>query len=174
MHPERLVFGIYGKGDYWRAYFRSFREKKIVRIYGSGKQLRQDIYEDDMARALLDSLTNPVTNRKIYNLAGARFTLVEYLRTIRRLTASRFVIVRVPLWLVRGLSLSFGRFSSSLAGRLSRIEASCRDETMDIEELRRDTGFEPTPIAEGLGKVIAHLSQGAGPISKSNASGPLR
>lgn len=149
--------GIYGKGEYWKGYFRSIRRKRFVRIYGSGTQLRQYLFAEDMARVLADSLDNAQTHRKTYNLAGVPFTLEQYLRTIRKLTSSHFVILRFPLWLVRAFVLMCGPFAGSLTARLARVEESCRDETLDIDEVRRDIGFEPTPLEKGLEKAISSM-----------------
>ncbi len=151
--------GIYGKGKYWRRYVRSFRKKRFVRIYGNGAQLRQYVYDEDVARALVDALCSASTHGKIYNLAGVPFTLSHYLQTIRRLTSSSFLILRIPLWAEKALALAFGPFSRSVVDRFSRVEAYCRDETMDIDDLRRDIGFQPISIEQGLGRVVAALGR---------------
>jgi nucleoside-diphosphate-sugar epimerase len=110
-----------------------------------GDALWQPIYMADLADALIRALDSPLTERRVYNVAGAapvRFS--ELVATAGRAVGRRVVLVRVPLEAV------------ILAARVSRIitpeqvRRLAEDKAFSYAEAATDFGFSPRTFAEGV------------------------
>ncbi len=111
-------------------------------VYGDGSQKRCFTYVGDTVEALYRLAEKPETAGEIYNIgADAETSIQELAETIKRLTGSASPIVR------KSYAEVFGEDFVDMERRRP-----------DTSKLRAAIGFAPTtPLAETLGKIIAHM-----------------
>ena len=102
-----------------------------ITVYGDGSIVRDYVYVGDVVAAAL-ALERQSESDLIVNVgSGHGHSLVELIALLERLTQRSFVVDRRP---ARGFDVS--------------------EIVLDIARLRELTGYEPTPLEEGLRRVL--------------------
>jgi len=114
-------------------------------VYGDGRQLRDYLYVDDAAEALLRIGENPLTDGRTYNVgSGVGTAFIDMARAIIAIAGSGRI--ELAPWPVLAGQIETGDFVASLA------------------RIRSDLGWEPrTSLEEGLERTIAILKADVGP-----------
>lgn len=140
-----------GGGQEFMLFMAALERFPVVPFVGRGAALKNPVHSDDLVQGLAAIAGNPLTHGKIYNFSGGEaITILELARLILRQRGRRRPIVHLPLPLCRGLAVLGERLLRhpplTLYG-ISRIEAEANP---DNSEARRDLGYNPIGVREGL------------------------
>ena len=144
---------IFGPEDKFTNLFaRVLRRVPVVVIPGSGKNLFQPVYVDDVAGAIAGSLDMDETAGRVFELGGPRaFTFDETMDEIARALGRRAPLkIHVPMALMR--------VGAALAEAALPVPPITRDQLLMLEEdnvtdsaaLEEVFGITPTAFAEGM------------------------
>lgn len=141
---------IYGPGDGTNTPALVTRMRSGSHWLPAGGATRiQPVYVEDVAAAILSAATLPDIEGRTYRLAGPEPVSVRaYREAVRDATGGRAVVRSIPLGLF-GLAARL----LSLAGKAGAQQVSLfhqADHAVDIEDSRRDLGFQPRSLAAGL------------------------
>ena len=137
---------IYGRGrdknvTTIRRFIRRFRFFPLV---AGGGGLRQPVHAKDLAAAVMQSLNEPATYGKCYNLSGGE--TLSYRAMVARIFQSmgkRTRIISIPLPLLRCALSIVRRFKSYRHLRLEMATRMLQDLVFSNEEATRDFGYKP-------------------------------
>jgi nucleoside-diphosphate-sugar epimerase len=155
-----LVFGDPGPG---RPEFSTILLKKLIRpfpvipIFGDGRYKLQFVAIEDVSRAVVQALENPVASGRIYCAAGP--TALEYVEAIDEITRAAGLSVRSkvpqPIWLARPLIHTAGR-TGMLPITPDQFEMLIEGNTCMDESFARDFDIEHVPFEE---TTLAYLKK---------------
>lgn len=148
------VYGA-GQGGALPALLERVRAKRLVPIPGHGRYRMSPLYIDDLVTAVLAVLARPDVTGKVYTLAGPEvLTLNELVDRAAAFHRAHPVRVRVPLALIRLAALA-----ARAAGRdrpaLDQVARLRVERDADTTEARRDLGFRPRTLEEGLAALFS-------------------
>jgi uncharacterized protein YbjT (DUF2867 family) len=130
----------------------------LMPVIGSGRNLQQPVYVDDVARAALLSLGSHAAVRQAYNIAGAApLTFNEVIETIAGLLGKRVFKLRVPVAPVVGTLRLTERAGLRLPVKSEQLLRLNEDKAFDIGAAVRDLGYAPFSFAEGIAREISEL-----------------
>ena len=134
------------------------RKLPVVPVLGDGQWISAPIHVRDVADAIIACLETPATIGKRYDLGGP--DQIRFDDLIDRLAVG--VGKRVPkLHIPFGLSLWAARVVTKLLPKppitVSNVLGSNQNTNIDITPARRDFGFNPVGLSEGLAAVLAPL-----------------
>jgi NADH dehydrogenase len=145
---ETTVFSpsiVYTPGDPWLTLLDRLSRLPAVPVSGSGRAPFQPIWAEDVADAVMASLTS--RDGSSYELAGPEvLTYDDIVRTVLRASRRRRRLLHVPLPLVRA-SLRVLRFATWEEAELMEEPMVSEHGTADARAL----GVEPLPMATVLG-----------------------
>lgn len=155
---------IYGAEDgFTRLFARLSRMSPMLPLIGGGHGLVQPIAVEQVARAIVTSLANPVSHRRVYTLCGReRLTFRQVIAGILATVGRGRFLVNVPFPLARGqariLELVWPRV-------LRRAPPLNRDQILMLQEDNVGDGSEADaafdlvhePFAEGLRRCLTRL-----------------
>jgi len=126
------------------------RSRPVVPILGHGRFPLSPLHIDDLVTAVLEILARPGLARRSYALAGPEsISLRDLVDRVAAFHGVRPLRVRLPLTLVRLAALT-----ASLAGRdrpaLDQVRRLRVERDVDISAARREIGFRPRSLEEGL------------------------
>lgn len=122
---------------------------QIFPLAGSGKGLRQPVYAGDLARACLNTLNNPNTYAKSYNLSGGEIIdyrqmvirIFDKLQRKPRLITLPVIMIRALLALIK-LAPRYRFLTLEMANRMNQ------DMVFEHQEAYRDFGYQPKKFLE--------------------------
>jgi dihydroflavonol-4-reductase len=157
-HPNHVILRIgtiYGPQfeDYHRVLGMIGRGK--MRIIGDGSNRIPFVHVDDVADAVAAAVTrgsgtyiiasDPLTQREIYTLAAKELGVPSPTRTIRRPVA--FAIASLGEWRYR-----LGGKKPTLTRE--HVSVLAYDRVFDCSRARKDLGFAPRPLADGIKAMV--------------------
>ena len=148
---------IYGPGSQeFETFVRVIRSSPIVPLIGSGKSVIQPVYVGDALRVLLAVTESAAGLGKTYDLAGATpVTFDDFVQLIARtLGLRRRTLLHVPARPVLFAARLLGRALTHVPISVDQVLAFLQDTRVDIEPLRRDLGFVPRALDEGLALAL--------------------
>lgn len=112
-------------------FVRQIIDGQKIRIYGTGSQVRDTNYIDDVVDAMLLAMTTEATNGQVFNLGGVPLSLVEFVETLVNVNGGGdYELVPFP-------------------GELKEIEIG--DYIASYDKFQRVTGWRPkVSLADGL------------------------
>jgi NADH dehydrogenase len=122
----------------------------LLGLGGAGRL--QPVYVNDVARAFVDAIGNPKTNRKTYELGGAeQLSWPEMHKAVARAVVGKDrATLAIPVWYAKliaailpGAMLPFNR---------DQVIMSQEDNTCDLGEFSRDFGWGPVGFESALGE----------------------
>jgi len=134
---------------------RYVKKWPIIPVFGDGQSLQQPVHVQDVAKAIVQSLESDETIGKTYNVSGAAaISYNELIDTVCSLVDRRVRKVHIPsapiVSALRGLE-SLGLCLPIKAEQILRLN---EDKAFDYEAARRDFGYQPRSIAQGLRQQI--------------------
>jgi NADH dehydrogenase len=171
LQGERLVRGaglpfvilrptmIYGPGSQeFETFVRVIRHSPVVPLIGSGRNRVQPVFVGDAVGVLLDLAESDVVLGRTYDLAGASSVTFD---ALVRLVAStlgvrRRLLLHVPSPPVLAAARLLGALFTHVPLTVDQVLAFVQDTAVDLEPLRRDLGFVPLTLEEGLPRVLGH------------------
>ena len=123
----------------------------VFPLFGSGENLWQPVYYEDLARGLYAVLTKSGTDDQIYDLPGPKpLTYLNLVRTAARALGKSTRIVRIPaepVW--RALVLS-ERIGLPLPVSSEQVLRLREDKAYSYEKAREELGYAPRTFKEGI------------------------
>jgi uncharacterized protein YbjT (DUF2867 family) len=145
---------MYGPGDRALNKFAAIaRFSPVVPLTSMGANTVQPVHVDDVAEVVARSVDNPDTAGEVIGVAGPQtLTMKEIVRTLLTAMGKRRAILPTPVPLVKlGAAVLYrlpGRILSPRAVTFANAESQ-----VDITAMRKLTGVEPRPLANGLDYV---------------------
>jgi uncharacterized protein YbjT (DUF2867 family) len=150
-----LMYGWFDPKHFgWLARF--MERAPIFPIPGSGRFMRQPLYNRDFCRAILWCLAHRPVGA-IYDLVGnERIDYIDIIREIRRVKGLRTPIVRIPYALFDALLRVYALFSDRPPFTSSQLKALTAGDDFTGVDIHATFGFEPTPVRQGLEETFRH------------------
>ena len=138
-------------GEEFLGFLRSLMRYPIVPFVGRGRALKNPVHVDDMGRGLLAIAGNPKTHGKTYDFCGSeKISIRNLARLMLRHQGVSKPFVHVPVFLCRAAALLMEmtmRRPPLTRYAITRIE---QDAAPDCSEARRDLGYDPIGVTEGM------------------------
>jgi NADH dehydrogenase len=145
-----LAYNEHG-GEEFRMFLDYLRKYPVVPFIGRGRALKNPVHVDDLMRGFLSVVGNPVAYGKTYNFSGGEEISIwdlAHLMLKHQGISKPFLPLPVPLCRAA---------AGLLEGRMARppltwnvIAGITQDANLDNSEARRDLGYAPIGIHEGL------------------------
>ena len=132
----------------------------VFPLFGSGENLWQPVYYEDLASGLYAALTKPGTKSQTYDLPGARpLTYLDLVRTVVGSLGKRVRIVRIPAEPVRRGLLVAERLRLPLPVSSEQVLRLREDKAYPYEKAREELGYAPRTFKEGIALEIGRLRE---------------
>lgn len=132
----------------------------VFPLFGSGENLWQPVYYEDLARAVYAALTKPGTERQTYDLPGPRpLTYLDLIRTAAGALGKRVRIIRIPAEPVRRALLLAGKLRLPLPVSSEQVLRLREDKAYPYEKAREELGYAPRAFKEGIALEVGRLRE---------------
>ncbi len=124
-----------------------------------GDVLANYVHADDVAQGILLA-ARCGRSGAVYELGGENVSLRDLLGLASEIAGVRPRVVRIPPWTglaVAGIAELAGVFGGTPFITRGWLRTFLEDRRVDIGPARRDLGYEPRPLREGLAETIAWL-----------------
>jgi len=132
-------------------FLESLLKYPIVPFVGKGRALKNPVHVDDMGRGLLAIAGNPKSHGKTYNFSGGQeISIRDLARLMLRHQGVSKPFLHIPVPICRAAAFVMERTMKNppLTGyAITRIEQNAAP---DNSEARRDLGYEPIGVTEGM------------------------
>ena len=121
-------------------FIRQVMDNTTVKIYGSGSQIRDTSYVDDVVDAFLIAMTHKDTPGEVYNIGGEAFSLIDFVENLIEINGKgNYELIEYP-------------------DESKAIEIG--DYIADHSKFSELTGWQPKiKLDEGLKKTLAYYKQ---------------
>ncbi|MBA3472754.1 MAG: NAD(P)H-binding protein [Rubrobacter sp.] len=132
----------------------------VFPLFGSGENLWQPVYYEDLARGLYAALTKPGTDGQIYDLPGPRpLTYLDLVRTAADALDKKVRIVRIPAEPVRRALVVAERMGLPLPVSSEQVLRLREDKAYPYEKAREELGYAPRAFKEGIALEVGRLRE---------------
>ena len=132
----------------------------VFPLFGSGENLWQPVYYEDLARGLYAALTKPGTDDQIYDLPGPRpLTYMDLVRTAAGALGKRVRIVRIPAEPVRRTLVLAERMDLPLPVNSEQVLRLREDKAYSYDKAREELGYAPRGFKEGVALEVGRLRE---------------
>jgi nucleoside-diphosphate-sugar epimerase len=132
----------------------------VFPLFGSGENLWQPVYYEDLARGVYAALTRPGTEGRIYDLPGARpLTYLDLVRTAASSLGKKVRIVRVPAEPVRRALLTAERLRLPLPVSSEQVLRLREDKAYPYDKAKEELGYAPRVFKEGIALEVERLRE---------------
>lgn len=137
---------------------RLIKRKGFFITFGSGNNLIQPIYIEDVANSIVSVLDNKKTYRKTYNIAGKDpLKYNEMLDIVRNKLKKKFKVIKIPIKLSILLISIYSKISKNPSLVPDQIERMIINKSYPYDKARADFNFFPTSFEDGIEKLIKEL-----------------
>ena len=132
----------------------------VFPIFGTGENLWQPVYHEDLAWGVLAALTTPGTVGQTYDLPGGEaLSYAELVRTAAGALGKKPRIVRVPLESTRRVLALAERLGLPLPVKSEQVLRLREDKAYPYEKARRELGYAPRSFPEGVALEVVRLRE---------------
>lgn len=132
----------------------------VFPLFGTGQNLWQPVYYEDLARGLYAALSVPGTEGQTYDLPGARpLTYLDLVRTAASALGKRVRIVRAPAEPVRRALLLAERLRVPLPVSSEQVLRLREDKAYPYDEAKEELGYSPRGFKEGIALEVRRLRE---------------
>ncbi len=144
---------VYGAGsEAILSLARHMQKYHLAPMLGDGSSAVAPVWVDDVLQATVQTIDSAVAKRT-YTIAGPQeFTYNDVVDVMAKTLHLRALKVHIPIFVMRILAAIAKRVGSSIIVD-DQIDRLMVKKDADISEARRDLGFNPLPLAEGLKKI---------------------
>ncbi len=123
----------------------------VFPLFGSGENLWQPVYYEDLARGLYAALVREVAVGKTYDLPGKRpLRYVNLIRAAAGALGKKARILRIPAEPVRLGLLAAEKLKVPLPVKSEQVLRLREDKAYPYEKARAELGYDPRPFEEGI------------------------
>jgi nucleoside-diphosphate-sugar epimerase len=150
-----LMYGWFDPKHFgWLARF--MEKVPVFPIPGSGRYMRQPLYNRDFCRAIVWCLEHRPAGRS-YDLVGnERIDYIDIIREIKRAKGLHTPIVRIPYRLFDLLLRAAALVSDKPPFTSSQLKALTAGDDFHGVDIAATFGFAPTPVRQGLEETFRH------------------
>ncbi len=139
---------------------RFLARSPVFPLFGSGENLWQPVYYEDVAQGMYAALTKPRTEGEIYDLPGERpLPFIELVRTAAGALNKKARIIHVPAEPVRRGLLVTERLRVPLPVKSEQVLRLREDKSYPYEKAREELGYAPRAFAEGIALEVGRLRE---------------
>ena len=132
----------------------------VFPIFGSGANLWQPVYYEDLAAGVFAALASKETINQTYDLPGARpLTYLDLVRTSAYALDKNPRIVHLPLEPVRRTLATTERLRIPLPVKSEQVLRLQEDKAYTYEKARQHLGYAPRTFEEGMTQEVARLRE---------------
>ncbi len=132
----------------------------VFPLFGTGENLWQPVYYEDLARGVYAALTRPGTDGQIYDLPGARpLTYLDLVRTAAGALGKRTRIVPIPAEPVRRALLLAERLRLPLPVSSEQVLRLREDKAYPYDKAERELGYAPRAFKGGIALEVGRLRE---------------
>ena len=138
-------------GEEFRMFMNYLKRYPVVPFIGSGKALKNPVHVDDLMRGFLAIPGNPKTYGKTYGFSGGEEITIwdlAHLMLKHQRMSKPFIRLPVPLCVASAKVLAKVMKRPPLTWNV--IAGITQDANPDNSEARRDLGYDPIGVREGL------------------------
>lgn len=145
---------IFGPNDeFINTFIRMIKLSPVIPVLKGGKL--QPIYVGDVAHCFVQSLINPKTDKRTFELGGSeRLTLEEIIKTIMRVLDTERVLIPIPTSFMYAPAFLFQSVLKNPPITLDQLKMLEEDNTCDMKEVLEIFSFSPLLLEEGLKKYL--------------------
>ncbi len=130
---------------------RYLKKWPVVPVIGSGENLQQPVYVGDVAKAVVDCLSNDRTVEKVYNIpGGVALSYNQIIDTIAGLMGCNMMKIHFPVKPVVSALQALERGGWLLPIKAEQILRLNEDKAFDFSNASADFGYSPCSFAEGI------------------------
>jgi nucleoside-diphosphate-sugar epimerase len=149
---------IIGADKSWSQFLQLVKNKNHVFVLGEGQQRRHPVFFRDVVKAIMLVLEKKNTIGKSYSLAAAApVSYYQFLILVRRIFDCRYKIIKIPLWLIRILSVFKFILPGKLKRKLNNVTGMLRSIELDIRDAVSDFNYKPADLEGGLKSLKAEI-----------------
>jgi len=151
---------IYGSKDdnNFSKMIEFIKKKGYFMTFGSGNNLIQPIYIEDVAVSVSRIINNKKTYKKTYNIAGKNpLKYNDMLEIVREKLKKKFRIIKLPIRLSRFLISIYAGISRNPLLTADQIGRMGVDKVYSYQNAREDFDFSPISFEKGIEKLIKKL-----------------
>ncbi len=132
----------------------------VFPLFGSGENLWQPVYYEDLACGLYAALTKPGTEGQIYDLPGLRpLTYWDLVRTAADALGKKTRIVRLPAESVRRVLQVAEGLHLPLPVSSEQVLRLREDKAYPFNKAREELGYAPRSFKEGIALEVGRLRE---------------
>lgn len=148
-----LMFGWFDpKHLGWLARF--MEKTPVFPVPGSGKFLRQPLYNLDFCRVIKYCIDHRPQG-KTYNLIGTeKIFYIDIIRAIKRIKRMNVLIVRIPYWLFWLLLRIYAIFTARPPFTVDQLKALTAGDIFEGVNMTEEFGIEPTPFDVAMKETL--------------------
>ena len=131
----------------------------VFPLFGSGENLWQPVYYEDLARAMYEALVRKAADG-IYDLPGARpLRYVDLVRVAAGALGKKVRILRIPSEPVRRGLLIAEKFGVRLPVKSEQVLRLREDKAYPYEKAREELDYAPRAFEEGIALEVSRLRE---------------
>lgn len=144
---------IYGPGDdrNLSRLYAFLNRHRLMPIFGTGDNLVQPVYVEDVATAVISALWRTGAIGKAYTLAGPQpMTYCDMIDTLARVAERLVLKIHIPLFVALPLVGLCEKWLPNFPLQADQVRRMNEDRAFDISESRRELGFLPRNFERGV------------------------
>ena len=139
---------------------RFLNRSPVFPIFGSGENLWQPVYHEDLARGVLAALENQGAVYQSYDLPGAEpLAYLDLVRTAAASLGREPRIVHIPLEPVRRVLRLAEAIKIPLPVKSEQVMRLREDKAYPYDKAREELAYNPRPFQEGVELEVARLRE---------------
>ena len=132
----------------------------VFPLFGSGENLWQPVYYEDLARGMYEALVRKVAVGGIYDLPGAcPLRYVDLVHVAASTLGKKIRILRIPAEPVRRGLLIAERFKLPLPVKSDQVLRLREDKAYSYEKAREELNYAPRAFEEGIALEVSRLRE---------------
>ena len=148
---------IYGPGDDRNIsrLYAFLNRHRLMPIFGTGNNLVQPVYVEDVATATMDALWRTIAIGRAYTLAGPQLmTYCDMIDTLAQVAGRLVLKVHIPLFVARPLVGLCEKWMPKFPLQVEQVRRMGEDRVFDISEAYRELRFMPRRFERGVREAI--------------------
>jgi nucleoside-diphosphate-sugar epimerase len=150
-----LMFGWFDRKHLgWLSRF--MRKVPVFPIPGDGRYMRQPMYVGDFCNIIISCIESHMSG-KIFNISGLeRVDYIDIIRSIKRATRSRTVLLNIPYGLFHALLHIWSLFDANPPFTADQLSALVARDEFEVIDWPGIFGVVPTPFNDAIEQTFTH------------------